>query len=80
MIINIEVEKTGTETNANLLRRFSKRVQGAGIIQKVKGMRYKDRNQSKYKIKIKTLDSIKRRKEVEKLIKLGKMSPRNERK
>lgn len=80
MIINIEVEKTGTETNANLLRRFSKRVQGAGIIQKVKGMRYKDRNQSKYKIKVKTLDSIKRRKEVEKLIKLGKMSPRNERK
>ena len=80
MIINIEVEKTGTETNANLLRRFSKRVQGAGIIQKVKGMRYKDRNQSKYKIKVKTLDSIKRHKEVEKLIKLGKMSPRNERK
>lgn len=79
MSINIEVEKSGMETNANLIRRFSKRVQGSGIIQKVKGGRYKERNQSKYKVKVKTLSTLKRRKEVEKLIKLGKMSPRNER-
>ena len=79
MSVNIEVEKTGTETNANLLRRFSKRVQGAGLIQRVKGGRYKERSQSKYKVKVKTLDSLKRRKEVARLIKLGKMSPRNER-
>lgn len=79
MAINVEVEKSGNETSASLLRRFSKRVQGAGIIQRVKGGRYKERSQSKYKTKIKTLSTIKRRKEVEKLIKLGKMSPRNER-
>jgi ribosomal protein S21 len=77
MSVNIEVEKSGTETNANLLRRFSKRVQSAGLIQKVKGGRYKERHQSKYKVKAKTLNYIKRRKEVEKLIKLGKMSPKN---
>ena len=79
MAVNVEVEKSGTETSASLLRRFSKRVQGAGIIQRVKGGRYKERNQSKYKVKVKTLSTIERRKGVEKLIKLGKMSPRNER-
>ena len=79
MAVNVEVEKTGTETSANLLRRFSKRVLGAGIIKRVKGGRYKLRNQSKYKTKIKTLETIKRHKEVERKIKLGKMSPRNER-
>jgi ribosomal protein S21 len=74
--INVEVEKTGNETSANLLRRFSKRVQGAGIIQKIKGERYNERKQSKYKTKVKTLKTLTRRKEVDKLIKLGKMSAR----
>ncbi len=76
MAINVEVEKTGSETSASLLRRFSKRVLGAGIIQRVKGGRYKERNQSKYKVKVKTLSTLTRRKEVEKLIKLGKIIPR----
>ena len=76
MTINVEVEKTGTETSANLLRRFSKRVLGAGIIQKVKGRRYKERSQSKFKVKTKTLSTLVRRKEVEKLIKLGKITKR----
>ncbi len=76
MSINVEVEKTGNETSANLLRRFSKRVQGAGIIQKIKGERYNERKQSKYKTKVKTLKTLTRRKEVDKLIKLGKMSAR----
>lgn len=74
MAVNVEVEKTGTETSASLLRRFSKRVLGAGIIQRVKGGRYKERNQSKYKIKVKTLNTINRHKEIEKLIKLGKIA------
>lgn len=77
MAINVEVEKTGNETSANLLRRFSKRVLGAGIIQRVKGGRYKERSQSKYKIKVKTLNTLLRRKKTEKLIRLGKITPRN---
>ena len=76
MAINVEVEKSGTETSANLLRRFSKRVLGAGIIQRVKGGRYKERNQSKYKVKVKTLETLARWKKKEKLIKLGKIIPR----
>ncbi len=76
MAINVEIEKAGNETSASVLRRFSKRVQGAGIIQKVKNDRYKERKQSKYKIKVKTMKSLERRKKVERLIKLGKISPR----
>ncbi|OHA15089.1 MAG: hypothetical protein A3H57_02920 [Candidatus Taylorbacteria bacterium RIFCSPLOWO2_02_FULL_43_11] len=76
MSINVEVEKTGSETNASLIRRFSRRVQGAGIINKVKGGRYKDRAESKYKRKVKTLGMLEKRKRVEKLIKLGKITPR----
>lgn len=74
MAINVEVEKTGSENNTNLLRRFSKRVQMSGIIRKVKSGRYQDRKLSKYKVKVKTIDSLKRRKQVEKLIKMGKMT------
>lgn len=76
MSINIEVEKTGSETSASLLRRFSKRVLGAGIIQKIKTRRYKERAQSKYKVKARTLKSLEHRKQTEKLIRLGKISPR----
>ncbi|MBI2474530.1 MAG: hypothetical protein HYV68_02400 [Candidatus Taylorbacteria bacterium] len=77
MMINVEVEKTGSETNASLLRRFSRRVQSSGIIIRVKGGRYKDRTESKYKRKVRTLSGLERRKKTERLIKLGKITPRN---
>ncbi len=73
MAINIEIEKTGSETGTNLLRRFSKRVQGSGIIIKVKGGRYKQRIQSKFKVKARTLEGIQRKKVTERLMKLGKI-------
>lgn len=73
MAINIEIEKTGSETGVNLLRRFSKRVQGSGIIIKVKGGRYKQRIQSKFKVKARALEGIQRKKITEKLMKLGKI-------
>lgn len=71
-MINIEVEKNNNENNLSLLRRFTKRVQGSGILPRVRSIRYKSRKLSAYKTKMKTLKSIKRKKEVEELIKLGK--------
>ena len=38
--VRIEVQKSGSESPTGLLRRFSRRVQEAGIITKVKGDRY----------------------------------------
>ena len=72
----IEVKKTGTENNATLLRKFSRRVMDAGIIMTVKGRRYSDRGTSKLSQKAMALRKMARRKEVEKLKKLGKMKER----
>jgi ribosomal protein S21 len=69
----IEVKKNPNENNASLLRRFSRRMQESNIIQKVKGNRYNERTESKLKVKLGTLKKLKRRKEIEKMRKLGKI-------
>lgn len=70
----IEVKKNPNENNASVLRRFSRRIQESSIIQKVKGNRYNERKESKLKIKKGALKRMARRKEIEKLRKLGKMA------
>jgi hypothetical protein len=75
-MINVEVEKTNNESNANLIRRFTKRVQGAGILPRMRGLRYAERKASPYVKKKRTLKVLKERKEREKLIKLGKLAER----
>ena len=74
MITVIEVKKNTNENNMNLVRRFSRKVQESGIIQKVKSKRYSERAESKVKIKAATLKRIARRKKQEKLFKLGKVT------
>lgn len=69
----IEVKKNPNENNSSILRRFSRRIQESGIIRKVKGARYNIRKESKLKIKKGALKRMGRRKEIEKLRKLGKM-------
>lgn len=72
MITVIEVKKNANESNMNLIRRFSRKVQESGIIQKVKSKRYNKRAESKVKIKAAALKKLARRKNQEKLFKLGK--------
>ncbi len=69
----IEVKKNPNENNSSVLRRFSRRIIESGIIRKVKGARYNLRQESKLKVKKSALKRMARRKEVEKLKKLGKM-------
>lgn len=70
---NIEVKKTGHENAMSLIRRFSRKMQESGIIQKVKGSRYSSRDVSKLAQKNMALRRMARRIEVERLKKLGKM-------
>ena len=70
---NIELTRNAHENGVSLLRRFSRKIQEAGIIQKVKGNRYASRDISKLAQKNMRLKSLARRKEVERLKKLGKM-------
>jgi len=70
---NVEVSRNPNENNLSVLRRFTKRVQGAGILPRVRGIRYASRVLSPYKVKMKTLEGIKRKENIKELIKLGKM-------
>ena len=73
-MLNVEVVKTGNENNVNLIRRFTKKVQGSGVLPRVRSKRYSLRKASEYVKKKKTLKVLRRREEVAELIKLGKMS------
>jgi ribosomal protein S21 len=72
-MINVEIKKTGHENGLSLVRRFSRKMQESGIIQKVKGQRYNQRDLSKLSQKNMALRRLARRAEVERLKKLGKM-------
>lgn len=57
----------------SILRRFSKRVQGSGVLNRVRSLRYKTRAQSLYKRKQSALKFLVRRAERTRLEKLGKL-------
>ncbi len=69
----IEVNRNLSENSMGVLRRFSRKIQESNIIQKVKGSRYNKRKGSKLTVKKSALKKLERRKEIEKLRKLGKV-------
>jgi len=73
-MINVEIQRNSNENAASVIRRFTKRVQENGLLNKVRGQRYAVRAESPYVRKKKTLKKLRRREEVNKAIKLGKMT------
>ncbi len=73
MAINVQVEKNNNESSANVIRRFQKRVQGSGIIQKVRGSRYYSRVKSRNVDRMARLKKLAKKETYEKLLKLGKV-------
>ncbi|MFA5001160.1 MAG: hypothetical protein WC531_02970 [Candidatus Paceibacterota bacterium] len=69
----IEVVKGATETNMSVMRRFSKRVSGAGLIKKTRSTRYNERPKSALKRKNEALKRLEKRAVYERLKKLGKI-------
>ncbi len=74
MATNVEIKKGGKDNNANLIKKFTRKVQESGIIPRMKGLRYSERNLSEYVKKTKRLKSIKNKEVREEQIKLGKIS------
>ena len=76
MAINVQVDKKEgpNENNSGIIRRFTKRVQESGILTRVRGIRYFERQASPYVKKKKTLKKIENKKNIEKDIKLGKIN------
>jgi hypothetical protein len=73
-MINIEVTKGANENNLSVLRRFQKRVQGSGLLMKVRSKRYTERVKSENVKKAKTLSYLKKKDVINDLLKLGKMN------
>ncbi|MES2014765.1 MAG: hypothetical protein V4437_03035 [Patescibacteria group bacterium] len=75
-MINVSVTKTGSENSMSLVRRFSKRVLGAGIIRRVKDNRYRERELSKSKRRLAALRRITKHEKTAELERLGLVDPK----
>lgn len=73
-MINAEVSKSGNESPLAVIRKFSRRVQGTGLIQRARKRRYFERPASKAVSKKRALKRIKRREEHRRLVKEGKIA------
>jgi ribosomal protein S21 len=74
MATNVSVEKHTNESSANVIRRFQKRVQGAGIISRVRSNRYHNRLKSRNVRREGRLKKLTKKTVYEKLLKLGKVT------
>ena len=79
-MINVSVDRNQNESASSLIRRFTKRVQDSGILPRVRSLKEAERTLSSFKKKKAALESIKRRGDMEKLSKLGKLPPRGSKK
>lgn len=73
-MISIEVTKNPHENSVNLIRRFTRKVKGSGILQNVRGKRFFSRKLSTLKSKGRALDGLQKRDYYARLRKLGKVS------
>ena len=78
MSINVEVKKNASENAISLIRRFTKRMQGAGIIPRVRSIRWAQRKESDFKKKKSKLIVLAKTAEYDLLKKMGKL-PENPR-
>lgn len=70
----LEIKKDTRETSQNLVRRFSKRVKQSGILLRARKGRFHARNKSRNTRRRSALRREEKKKEYEKLIKLGKIT------
>ena len=74
MSINAEVTKSGSESTLSTIRKFSRRVQGTGLVRTVRGNRYHIRDASKIVKKKRALKLLKRRADFKQQVKEGKIA------
>lgn len=72
-MINVEVQRHGNENVAGLMRRFSRKMQSAGVLKRVRSMRYHQRSQSDTRKKESALGLIARREWYVEQQKLGRV-------
>lgn len=71
MAINVEINRSNNENPASVLRRFLKKVRGAGFLQEVRGRRYFTRSASPLRRKKSKLVRIERAEKFQEMEKMG---------
>ncbi len=71
----VEVRRGKNESAASLIRRFSRRAQGLGLVRMMRKKRYYIREKSKNVDHKRALISLGRREKYQELVKLGKIDP-----
>ena len=74
MAVNVEINRNANETSLSILRRFTKRVQGSGVLPRVRGIRYHERIKSENVKKNKKLTKLVEWAKTAELVKLGKIA------
>jgi len=69
----LEVKKQQKETSQSLIRRFTKSIQGSGILRRARKIRFREREKSQNMKKRAALRKEEIKKEYERLKKLGKI-------
>jgi len=72
MAKNVQVEKNNNESSANVIRRFTKRVQNSGIIRRMRNNRYYARIKSENVRKESRLKKLVKKDAYDTMYKLGK--------
>ena len=72
--IQIQVDKSGTDNNLGLIRKFGKKVQESKILPKVRSLRFISREPSDYVKKKSALRKIAYKEKIQEMIKMGKIS------
>ncbi len=71
----VEVRRGKNESTSALIRRFTRRAQGLGLVREMRDRRYFERSKSKNVGHKRALISIARREKYNELVKLGKIDP-----
>ena len=73
MAINVAITRNTNESSANVIRRFTKRVQGSGHLPRLRSERYHQREKSSNVRRDARLKKLAKATEYERLVKLGKI-------
>lgn len=71
----VEVQRGKNESSTALIRRFTRRAQGLGLVREMRDRRYYERSKSKNVGHKRALISKVRREKYNELVKLGKIDP-----
>lgn len=74
MALNVDIKKNKNENNLSVLKRFTRKVQESGVLQRIRSERYLERQKSSNVRKAKKLVSLKKKEVYDNLVKLGKIS------